>query len=215
MKIIELQSGSRIPIPELPGIYAWYYRPSVFGNRTAEILGKLVTNPSRVKTEIAMRYRLTWEAESDVNILHSSERKPINEFFSETIANSDDLIKSFLLNFMVPHFTKPLYIGIHKTNLRERIRQHRDLLTQLWDSESDVHRYLSAHPKATVEKVIKELNLNVPDRDLRHTFALNARVKGLTLRDLVVYAYPIQNPEQLSTLEDILQLLADPICGRR
>ena len=140
---------------------------------------------------------------------------PSTNFLQKTIAKSDDTIKSFLLNFMVPHFTKPLYIGIHTTNLRERILQHRDLLTQLWDSESAVHQYLSVHPNATVEKVIKELNLNVPDRDLRHTFALNARVKGLTLRDLVVYAYPIQNPEQLSSLEQILQLLTDPICGRR
>ena len=83
MKIIEFQNSSRIAIPELPGIYAWYYRPPVFGNQIAEILGKLVTNPSHVRTEIAMRYRLTWEAEGEVNVLHSSERKPINEFFTE------------------------------------------------------------------------------------------------------------------------------------
>ena len=215
MKIIEFQGSSRIPIPELPGIYAWYYRPAALGKQTTEILGKLITNPSSVKTEIAMRYGLTWEADSDVNILHSAERKPADKFISETTANSGGSIKSFLLDFMVPHFAKPLYIGIHRTNLHERILQHRDLLTRLWNSESPVHQYLSTHPNATVEKVIKELNRNVPDLNLKHTFALNARVKGLTLRDLVVYACPIQNSEQLSKLEQILQLLTDPICGRR
>ena len=79
---------------------------------------------------------------------------------------------------MVPHFAKPLYIGIHRKNLRERIQQHRDLLTQLWNSDSPVSRYLEEHPDATVERVIKEINSNRPELKT-HSFALNARVKGL------------------------------------
>ena len=215
MTIIEFQGSSSKTVPECPGIYAWYYRPSVFGNEVVEILCKLLTDPSRVKTEIVMRYGLTWEADSDVNILYSSERKPVNIFLSEIISINSDSIQSFLLDFMVPHFAKPLYIGIHRKNLRERIEEHRDSLTQYWKLDSPVNQFLEAHPDATVEKVIKELNLNRQEQDLTHSFALNARVKGLTPRDLVVYVHPIKNTQKLRDLEKVLQLLVDPICGRR
>ena len=214
MKIIEFQANSKIIAPELPGIYAWYYRPPVFSNDQIEILGKLITRPASIKTETAMRYGLTWKTDSDVNILYSGEHRPINEFITEAITIGGDLIEYFFENLMVPHFTKPLYIGIHKKNLRERIQQHRDLLTRLWNSNSPVSRYLEEHPDATVERVIEEINSDRPELKT-HSFALNARVKGLTLRDLAVYAYPITNTEKLRKLEQILQLLVDPICGRR
>lgn len=215
MKIDGFQGSAVVNVPELPGIYAWYYRPLALGDRETQIIGKLLTSPSQVETEIGMRYGLKWQVESDVDILYSANDMPANEFVSEIVSDGGNLINSFLQDLMVPHFAKPLYIGIHKTNLRERIQQHRDLLTQLWQSDSLVSQYLEAHPDATIDKVIKDLNSNSPGLKLRHSFALNARVKGLTPRDLVVYVYPIQNTNKLRKLEQILQFLTDPICGRR
>ncbi len=215
MKIDGFQGSSIVNVPELPGIYAWYYRPLALGNREVQTLGKLITSPSHVETEISMRYGLKWQVESDAEILYSTKRQPANEFLSEIILDGGDLINLFLQHPMVPHFAKPLYIGIHKKNLRERIQQHRDLLTQLWHSKSLVSQYLEAHPDATVEQVIKDLNSNSPGLDLKHSFALNARVKGVTPRDLVVYVYPTQNITQLRNLERVLHFLTDPICGRR
>ena len=215
MAIFEFQADGKIKAPELPGIYAWYYRPLVFGTGDINKLSKLITTPSCVKTEIGMRYGLTWETDSDVNILYSAKRKTVDEFLLGTFDKSGELIRTFFLDNMVPHFTKPLYIGIDRKNLRERILKHRDLLDKFWNSESPIHQYISANPDATVEDVIKNLKLYVPDLDVTHTFALNARVKGLTLRDLVVYVYPIEKQDELSDLEKILQLISDPICGKR
>ena len=215
MKIEGFQGSAVVNVPELPGIYVWYYRPLSLGDREAQILGKLITSPSRVETEIAMRYGLKWQVESDADILYSTKHQPANEFISELVSGGDKLINSFIIDLMVPHFSKPLYIGIHKKNLRKRIRQHRNLLTQLWQSDSLVNQYLETHPDATVDSVIKDLNSNSPGLNLKHSFALNARVKGLTPRDLVVYVYPIEKTEELRKLEQILQFLTDPICGRR
>ena len=214
MKICEFQGSDIVATPECPGIYAWYYRPRAFGTGTksvAEIMGKLITNPAGVKTEIAIRYGLTWKVDSDVNVLHGEKRDPAHEVVSGLVADSGDLVKSFLQNLMVPYFAKPLYIGIANKNLRRRIKEHYDLLDRLWDSNTLVSKHLEDHPDATVEEVLKQFNLP-------HSFALEARVKRITPRDLLVCVYQIErldNLDDLGKLEQILQLLADPICGRR
>lgn len=211
MEIAEFQGSNIIDIPELPGIYAWYYRPRAFGKGTksvAKIMGKLIANPTGVKTEIAMRYGLIWSVDSDADVLHSAKRQPANKIVSDTVVDGGDLIKSFLLNFMAPYFTKPLYIGIDRKNLRQRIKNHYRRLTRLWDSDTQVSGYLSEHPDADIEEILGQLGLN-------HSFALNARVKGIAPRDLLVCVCPVETPSKLKDLERILQLIADPICGRR
>ncbi len=212
-KIEEFQGSDIVDTPELPGIYAWYYRPRVLGKGTksvAEILGKLITNPAGVKTEIAMRYGLTWIVNSDVDVLYGGQQKRqlANKIVSDTVSDGDDLMKFFLQNLMVPYFAKPLYIGIDQKNLRRRIKEHYDSLTQLWDSDEPVSRYLAGHPNADIQEVLDHVGSD-------HYFAINARVKGITPRDLVVCVYPVKTPSGLKDLERILHLLADPICGRR
>ena len=108
MKTIALQGSDIVSAPQQPGIYAWYYRPRVFGNREVETLGKLITSPSSVKTEISLRYRLTWNVDSNANTLYGKERQPVNKTVSELVADGGDLTKSFIQNLMVPHFAKPL-----------------------------------------------------------------------------------------------------------
>ena len=214
MKICEFQGTDIINAPECPGIYAWYYRPRAFGKDTksvAEIMGKLITNPAGVRTDITMRYGLIWVVDSDVDVLYSAKREPVNNILSETVIGGGDLIKSFIQKLMIPYFAKPLYIGIDTKNLRRRITEHYDLLERLWSPDSDVSKYLAGHRDAPVEEVLKQLNL-------KHTFAVEARIKEITPRDLVVCVHQIErldNPDELKKLEDILQLLADPICGRR
>ena len=216
MKIYEFQGSGIVDTPDSPGIYAWYYRPRAFGRGTknvAEIMGKLITNPSGVKAEIAMRYGLTWSVDSNVDILYSSPHKHqlAQETISDAVVNGSDLVKSFLQNLMVPYFAKPLYIGAAYQSLRSRIKNHYDTLTQLWDSSAAVSRYLTSHPNASVEEVLEHLNYP-------HSFAVEARVKGIAAVDLVVCIYHIDslnNCGELRELERILQILADPICGRR
>ena len=209
-EIVELQGSDIVDTPELPGIYAWYYRPRVFGNQEAEILGKLITYPSSIKTEIALRYGLMWKVDSEADILYGTNRRPADKVVSKAASNGGNLITSFIQNLMIPHFAKPIYIGIAE-NLSQRVKQHYNSLTQLWDSNTSVSRYLEANPDATVEEVLGQL-------DIGYSFAVDARVKGLAPRDLVVFVYPIEkldNRSELRDLEQILQLLSDPICGRR
>lgn len=209
-RVFEFQGSDIVNTPELPGIYAWYFRPRVFGDHEAKTLGKLITDPSYVKTEIALRYGLIWSVNSGVDVECGSQqkRKPAHEMVSDTVINGDDSIKSFIQNLMVPYFTKPLYIGTARENLRKRIKKHYDTLTQYWDSSTSVSRYLARNPNATVEEVLDELELG-------HSFAIHARIKGLSPRDLTVCVCPLNNGGELKTLERILQLLADPICGKR
>ena len=209
MKIYEFQGSGIIDTPELPGIYAWYYRPRVLGDREAKTLGRLITRPSSVKTEIAMRYGLMWEVDSNVNVLYGGQRtrQPADKVVSDAVVDESTLITSFLQNLMVPYFATPLYIGIDTKNLRVRVKSHYNSLTRFWDSDAPVSRYLAGHPDADVEEVLDYLSLD-------HSFAINARVKGIAPRDLLVCVCPVETPVELRRLEQILQILADPICGR-
>ena len=206
MKTIELQGSDIVGAPQQPGIYAWYYRPRVFGNSEAETLGKLITTPSSVKTEISLRYRLTWNVDSNANTLYGKDRQPVTNTIFELVADGGDLTKCFIQKLMVPHFAKPLYIGI-TNNLSTRVKEHYDSLTELWDLDAPISRYLTGHPNADVEEVLDQLGLN-------HSFAISARVKGIAPRDLVACVCPVENSDKLRNLEQILQILADPICGR-
>ena len=209
MKIDEFQGSNIIDTPELPGIYAWYYRPRVLGNHEAKTLGRLITRPSSVKTEIAMRYGLMWEVDSEISVLHGGQRtrQPADKVVSDAVIDENNLITSFLQNLMVPYFATPLYIGIDRKNLRVRVKRHYDSLTQLWEPEEPISKYLGNHPDAEVEEVLNQLGLT-------HSFAINARVKGIAPRDLAVCVCPIEVPGKLRDLEQLLQILADPICGR-
>ena len=213
MKIDEFQGSNIIDTPELPGIYAWYYRPHVFGDHEAKTLGRLITSPSSVKTEIAMRYGLMWEVDSDVNVLHGGKqrRQPADKIVLEAVASGGDLVESFFKSLMLPYFAKPLYIG-RSENLYQRVyKEHYVLLTELWELDTPVSKYLAGHPDATVKEVLEQLNLP-------HSFAVEARVKGLRTGDLRVCVCQIEisdSQAELRKLEQILQLLADPICGRR
>ena len=209
MKTLELLSSDIGDAPQQPGIYAWYYRPRTFGNREAETLGRLITNPSSVRTEIVMRYGIMWEADSDVDVMHGGKQKRqrANKFISDSIIYGSPLIKSFFQNSMVPYFATPLYIGIDNKNLHRRIKEHYDSLSQLWEPNGGISKYLGEYPEASVQDVLNQF-------DLDHSFAINARVKQIAPKDLVVCICPVDSQDRLRDLEQILQILVDPICGR-
>ena len=191
MKIDEFQGSNIIDTPELPGIYAWYYRPHVFGDHEAKTLGRLITSPSSVKTEIAMRYGLMWEVDSDVNVLHGGKqrRQPADKIVLEAVASGGDLVESFFKSLMLPYFAKPLYIGRSK-NLYQRVyKEHYVLLTELWELDTPVSKYLAGHPDATVKEVLEQLNLP------HLSFAVEARVKELRTGDLRVCVCQIEIPD--------------------
>lgn len=206
MEIYELQGSEIVDTPRKPGVYAWYFRPQAFEMSQVRTLAKLIASPSSIKTEISLRYKVMWSASTKAQTLYGKERQPVNKAVIDLVDEGGDLTKSFIQTLMVPYFAKPLYIGI-SDNLFTRVNFHYESLIQLWDSDEPISRYLDVNPKADVQEVLDNLGLD-------HSFAINARVKGISPRDLFVCVCALENPEQLKDLEDILQILADPICGR-
>ena len=224
MKPEQMQfQGSQVArVPNIPGIYAWYYKPLVINaENIGNVLSSFFKESGEISSEIKMRYGLRFVSNSFVETVYGSRHESIEDILSDSILSADqflvDLFKSNALFF----FTRPIYIGIAK-NLYERIySQHYLSISELWDDDSSVSRHLKYFPEATTQEVIKKLGIN-------HSFALEARVRRIPLRDLMVHIFPTEsipadaleddseesNPSRRA-LEKLLQLISDPICGRQ
>lgn len=219
--ILQLQGTETVKAPSKPGIYAWYYRPLAVTAqnvaRVADSFGQFVDNPAHASTEIKLRYNMKWEGEALLTVKHGTGR-PARELMKNIVEEGGDFFANFIRHAMVPYFARPIYIGIAK-DLYERVhKQHAETLARYWQLDSDISRYLSAHPEADVQGVMRAL-------DLKHSFALEARVRCLAPRDLVAFICPTEtlpagdenspDPSPRRALEQVLQLLADPVCGRQ
>jgi hypothetical protein len=223
----ELQGDDIASAPKVTGIYAWYYRPRVFyrvGNEgVVNAMSQFMNSRTRLQAEVRIRYGLRLHGETGLDMLYGADGVPAADVIAAAMDQAGDFIKTFIQGMMTPVFAKPLYIGIAKVLFDRVYKDHYLDLGSHWESDSPVSRYLAAHAGASVNDVLNELGL-------MHTFAIDARVRNLAPRDLVVYVYPTKNLIQvhdtpggkggdesplLRTLEQVLQLLADPICGRR
>jgi hypothetical protein len=217
--------GSQISrIPAISGLYAWYYKPLVIDEITiTKILSSFLETSTEISTEIQMRYGLRLVAKSPLKTEFGSQRQSALEILDQAIEQADSFFMNFFQSSAVQNFSRPIYIGIAK-NLNARVyNQHYLPLSDMYDMSSPVNRYLSIYPDASVQQVMEGLNLP-------HSFALEARARNIPPRDLVVHIYttdalpsdigPDTDDPQLDTparraLERLLQLVADPICGRR
>jgi hypothetical protein len=226
-EVKELQGDDIATAPKATGIYAWYYRPRVFYGAGTEgvvaAIGQFMNARTRLESEVKVRYGLRYRGESDLQALYGSDRIPASDLVAASVAAAGDFIKAFIQGLMTPCFAKPLYIGIAKVLFNRVYRDHYMDLCGLWESTSAVSRYLSSHQDASIHGVLSDLGLT-------HSFAIEARVRNLAPRDLVVYVCPTkdllkldsasdsddgEDSPLLRSLEQVLQLLADPICGRR
>jgi hypothetical protein len=219
---LEFQGGSVANVPERPGLYAWYYRPTTITRQlTTDTLARFFMPESTVTTFVSQRYGMKIVSRAMGEMVFGSEEEPGPEAISAAFGVAEPFLKSFFRSRQFVHFCRPVYIGIAK-NLYDRIyNQHFLSLVEYWDDSSRVSRFLSANSKATVQRVIDAL-------DLQHSFALEARVRGIPSTDLMVAVLPTDNmPADIGSddttaesatrrgLERLLQLLSDPICGRR
>lgn len=222
----ERYQGAQVSrIPSAPGLYAWYYRPMTADIHAAtRVLAQFVDAPANIATTVQQRYGVRWVASSTLSPIFGSEAQTAEDVLREAASDASGFISWFLTSPALVAFTRPIYIGIAK-NLYERVyNQHFRSLTEYWDVDSRVSRLLSATPNISVQSVMERL-------DLPHSFALEARVKGIPPRDLLVSivvtdhlpaeigsdlpADSATEPTARRALERMLQLVADPICGRR
>ncbi|WP_211109554.1 hypothetical protein [Azospirillum tabaci] len=216
--------GQRLTrIPARPGLYAWYYRPkSVDREAILRTLGRFFSSESQVNTTVTHRYGVKLIGSAQGEIVFGSEEESVPNAMKEAFDRAEPFLEWFFQSQEFVHFCRPIYIGIAK-NLNDRVyKQHYVSLTEFWEDNSSVTRYMSVHPDASVQKVMDAL-------ELPHSFALEARVRGIPPMDLVVSILETDQmpesigPDNIATnesktrraLERLLQLLADPICGRR
>lgn len=211
-------------IPQISGLYAWYYKPLLVDTNTlTKTLISFLESQGEIQTQINMRYGVRLISESSLNMFYGSQNQSLTEIFSEAIEYGESFINHFFKSEAVQLFTRPIYIGIAK-NLYTRVyQQHYLSLDQMWNDDSRISKYLTLHPNAIVQKVMNEL-------DIPHSFALEARVRQIAARDLMVNIFPTEDiPSEIGNdnedikadtnyrriLEKLLQIMADPICGRR
>jgi hypothetical protein len=215
--------GSRIAnIPECPGLYAWYYCPaSVNRDLTIATFTRFFAPESKVTTIVNQRYGMYLVSNAMGEVCFGSDQQPISEALSSAFATAEPFMRWFFRSQKFVQFSRPVYIGIAK-NLYDRVySQHFLSLSEYWDDASRVSRFISANSQASVQNVMDSL-------DLPHSFALEARVRGISSTDLMVSVLPTDDmpvaigsdssSSESSTrrcLERFLQLLSDPICGRR
>lgn len=211
-------------IPDLSGLYAWYYKPGYIDKSLIQgTLSSFFEDPARLSTTIRMRYGISLNSESSLTLNFGSQKQTATDVVSDAIHEAGEFFIEFLQSESLQVFARPVYIGIAK-NLNKRIyEQHFTTLIQMWDDDSNISRCLDTYPGSTVQFVMD--NLNLP-----HSFPLEARVRQIAPRDLVVNIFPtesfpidiggdsdeMQNETSARrALERLLQLLADPVFGRR
>jgi hypothetical protein len=215
--------GSRIGyVPDKPGLYAWYYRPtSIRRELTRGNLTRFLSSETRITAHIHQRYGLRVVAEAIGETFFGADEQTVSDAVGKAFDEAEPFLEWFFRCDQFAHFCRPVYIGVARS-LYERIyNQHYLTLSEFWDDTSQVSRFISANSEATVQNVMDRL-------DLPHSFALEARVRGISSIDLMVSVLvteempvAIGSDTALSdsatrrALERLLQLLSDPICGRR
>jgi hypothetical protein len=215
--------GSRVAnIPERPGLYAWYYRPAhVNRDLIIETLTRFFAPESSVITTVRQRYGMHLISKAKGEIFLGVDEQPIKEALCSAFTTAEPFMNWFFRCQQFVQFSRPVYIGIAE-NLYERVySQHFLSLTEYWDDGSQVSRFLAANSQTSVQNVMDSL-------ELPHSFALEARVCGICSTDLMVSVLFTDNvpaavecdtslsePRTKRSLERFLQLLSDPICGRR
>lgn len=220
---VKFQTGKElIKVPKVSGLYAWYYKPLVVDSQTAiQSISSFFDFPGRISTEVEMRYGVRLVANAYPITVHGYNRESAEDVIKQTLSSSGVFINELFKSDALEIFTKPLYIGMAK-NLHKRVYlEHYQLLDELWNDQSPISTYLRLNPQSTVRDVMDNL-------DIDHSFALEARVRKIATRDLMVRIlqtnYPgsdqdsddrsLDRTEQRA-LEKLLQIISDPVCGRR
>lgn len=222
--LIEYPAQRVADVPEKSGLYAWYYRPVEGASRSGfSALPALLGGDTTITTEVRQRYGMKLVSAAPARLFLGADREQsASQAVDDAVDAAGPFLEWFFKSGHFSRFCRPIYIGIAR-DLHERVyRQHYESLLKYWDDESSISQYMSVHPNAAVQDVMNRL-------DLPHSFALEARVRGISPRDLSVAVLVTDTmPSSVGpddgfasesgarrSLERFLQLLSDPICGRR
>jgi len=208
--------------PNVPGVYAWYYRIELTDKDIATCVEEVELETSEeVRDEIVRTFLDThlfrYYKEVPYFVALSGQLKPRYEGvidhhaevsaglirrLAEAPANLYELKRT--LRLAVPHFASPIYIGV-ATRLRERLMQHVRLIDSLQHLRASAVSDLQPIPVgATSEE----------DRD--HKFAYEVTmIRGFRPSSLVVSTLELPVDDSIRyDLENILNRINYPLCGR-
>lgn len=211
-------------IPNTAGIYAWYFSPAFVDQKTnAKVLSQIAKH-AEVNYDLSINLRYGLKAISKSQTSMRIGNQSIDDVLFDNIKNSHSIFEALIESGDFPLFSRPLYIGIAKNLYKRVFDQHYKKLADYWDDRSNISTYMGNNPRASVQNVIERTGEP-------HSFALEARVREIPVRDLVVAIYEIpklndleigpdeefeqDDHSQRRSLEQLLHLLTDPICGRK
>jgi hypothetical protein len=211
--------------PETPGIYGWYYVPKFTDEAEfASKLSALCMSAGSMEGRVRIDYGVSLNYEAQV--VPRYERRGELDLISEALNKNLPAMRGAFENFLVPFFTRPIYIGMAK-NLKQRLyNDHYKEMLGHWEPRSPVSMFLqtynrAATPHLSVDDLMTKLSLT-------HSFALDARVRGFPPRELKAYFIETNEfepgaSEKLTdeeermtrrTIERLFQLICLPVCGR-
>lgn len=216
---------------EVPGIYAWYYAPPVLTDTRdiAAFVESMFDAPVGLQTHLKLSYGLHARGSNDLSLRVSTEGLTVGELAARAIEENGELVANALSEMFVPYFARPLYIGI-ASNLHRRVYgDHYNQLVQMREEQHKVSRFLRAGPSGAIER----LRFLKKEHGLRHSFALEARVRELDPRYLKAYLAEFDGLTALReyegdigdiedyddkgvrrAVERLLHLVTQPVCGR-
>jgi hypothetical protein len=218
---LEFFRGEDLPagVPMRAGIYAWYGRivvPDPDRARATDTAGL----ESLVREQIFARfqrqpYDITLSAALEPRfrgrVLHSPESLPPADGSADAISRAADAVSDFLARSFAPAFSAPIYVGkAVKQPLSSRIAQHLAGLREYLGRSAE---YLETQRRGLLED---PMSLDPEEIDA-HSFAIEAAVRRFSPSRLflVTYAPPTINPADIGLLENVVNRINYPICGRR
>lgn len=204
--------------PETRGVYAWYHRPNL-GNATVDGVINAVVQEDGLGTEAALR-RI--RAFLDVHIFArfrapsyaASLTGPLRPTYEGQLdmasAVSDSLVQRIAadpqrlrgiataLKGMSPYFASPLYIGMAKRSLRERLAQHKARILEIAQARAD----------------LGALDAESQDKSPDASFALEVSRRGIPYTSLWVAVGPMPEVGEPVDIENVLNRLNHPLLGK-
>jgi len=211
--------------PDVPGIYSWYYEIS-FSRRDVEqltiILGENDDSLRRqsVARQFLNRNLLDYFREVPYDVSITGKLKPTyrgqaahDQSLSDSIVEKLSLaperfsaLNKFLMQ-AVPIFCTPLYIGVARKSLRNRLTTHKRLMLRYRESRQSEGRSTTTISEGEVGTSLQK----------DHSFAKEVAFdRGLPLPYLCAYILPLSSGDEEDALiaENILNRINFPIYGR-
>lgn len=156
-------------VPEGPGVYCWYGTKKLtkpdWQSNYEDFEGYLIDSchqyrPGRLKATLESQFGLRWNEDLkevstmttkfDLKQFHLDEELRVDEDVDLKATDTQRLIAE-ALNLCEPIFSAPIYIG-HSRNLRNRVDQHKNELSDLEDSHCDPDDYADSKGKSFAER---------------------------------------------------------------